>query len=343
MWRPTLYRHASKQGPGEDVVRWTTWWLAAAGAVLGALAAVLVFFSGHEASSASDAATSAVSDTAASRNFPAGRPAALPSSDAASTPAPAPATNASLSPALRWDRAFAQARQTNIRVAAHQAAISGALIDAVAVEQARQRCSRLDLEFRTAVHLHKDQVTDTMKQAFKRTAQACEGFGELRFRPLYGIKDDGGFGELAADLHAGRGLMRDAARRERLLQQVIETKSIELLDHMRTMLDIPAMAPFGLQPATELPAIIDRALLQLAVQLRACNQRGDCDRVAQENFQCLDYNACVSDLNRFPEERMFGSVSQQAFLFKITPEPLDQAALRKRWDEIQAAVARIGG
>ncbi|OWQ49324.1 hypothetical protein CDL60_00830 [Roseateles noduli] len=248
------------------------------------------------------------------------------------------------SPGRAWDNAIAKARQTNIRVAAHQAAISGSLIDAFAVERARQRCLLQDVQFRMALYNHKDKVPDGMRQAHAQLEQVCEGAITVGPPKLLSIRNDAGFGDLAETLLNRNGLIQDDALRERLLRRILETQSLELLEAFApSLLRAETIPLLGLDPSAELPAVADLAMLRLAIQLRACNARGDCQRVAQESFNCIDARSCVSDLNDFPEQLIFAPSAQRLFVYRLTEKPVEEAVLRQRWAEIQAAVARIGG
>lgn len=326
-------------------MRSTTWW-AAAGGVVGALMVALLFFRAEAPATSGNASTAAPVNASDSHDAPTHHAIASPPLPAtpASMTASGPAGTIGISPGRAWDRALLQARQTNIRVAAHRAAISGSLIDAMAVERARQRCLILDVQFRTALYLHKEKVPDSMRQAGARLEQLCEGAVTVAPPKLPFIRDDAGFGDLAEPLLTRSGFGRDAALRDRLLQRILETQSLELLDSFASsLLKTATMPMLGLQPSADLPAVTDEAMLWLAVQLRACNARGDCDRVAQENFQCIEYQNCLSDLNQFPEQLIFVPPAQRFALYRLTEKPIDEAVLRRRWAEIQAAVARIGG
>ncbi|WP_431099777.1 hypothetical protein [Roseateles noduli] len=308
--------------------------------MLGALLAAFIFFRA-EAPATSGNASTAASNISISHG----------ASADPTIPSPPPSTSTSL-PTVEpthtarraWDQAFAQARQTNIRVAAHQAAISGSLIDAMAVERARQRCLILNAQFRSALSLHKEKVPDSMQQAAARLEQVCEGAITVGPPKLLSIRDDAGFGDLAEALLNRNGMLRDSALRERLLQRILETQSLELLEAFSpSLLRQDTMPLLGLEPSADLLAAPDEAMLRLAVQLRACNARGDCDRVAQENFTCIESQSCLSDLNDFPDQLIFVPPAQRSFVYRLTEKPIDEAVLRRRWAEIQAAVARIGG
>jgi len=327
-------------------VKSTTSW-AAAGGVLGALIAALLFFRAE--APATDAIVSTAAPAAGVPHDATPPPAiASPSTPqlpaSAVVPAAEPTGKVGISPGRAWDNAIAKARQTNIRVAAHQAAISGSLIDAFAVERARQRCLLQDAQFRGALYNHKGKVPDRMRQAHARLEQVCEGAVTVGPPKFLSIRDDAGFGDLSEALLDRNGQLRDGALRERLLQRILETGSLELLEAFSlSLLRQDLMPVLGLQPSAELMTAPDEAMLRLAVQLRACNARGDCERVAQENFTCIEYQNCLSNLNDFPDQLIFVPPAQRFLVLRLTEKPIEEAVLRRRWAEIQAAVARIGG
>ncbi|RZI56545.1 MAG: hypothetical protein EOP37_23795 [Rubrivivax sp.] len=264
---------------------------------------------------------------------------------AASSPPVAVVTGVAASPAAKeWDEAFKSFRQTDIRILLQRAATSGRLVDAIVAKQAWHRCAYKGPEYQIAKYQHPDKLPEWAQKSASNLEQHCAGVRDLPTRDTYDIKDDAGFGELAKELQLlGASPIKDKEQREKLLQKVLDTDSIQLLDYASsTLVTASTMPALGIQPSTELPPTVDVAMLKLAIQIRACNARGDCEQVAQENFQCNDFSACVSDLNRFPEERMFGAKDQRAFLFKGVSDPASEAALRKRWADLQTAVARLG-
>lgn len=238
------------------------------------------------------------------------------------------------SAAMAWSASFKNLRGEKPRLVAHRAAVSGKLSDVVAARWQQQFCAKFskggDVLLSIGIDSHAEQVA-----YFRKMQESCF-VDSVQPSDTLNVKDAQGFGSSAAALTeaaAGHAIPDRSTRRD-LLKRVLETDSLELLASVsRRLLVKEDIYDLGLPPTQQVDGVTDEIMLDLAIQIEACTQRGDCDTVALENIDCSLYKSCVKDLRDFPSKRIFGNSEEQTFFTKMAPTQ-DATTLRVRWGEI---------
>lgn len=102
--------------------------------------------------------------------------------------------------------------------------------------------------------------------------------------------------------------------------------------------DLPALS---LPASPDFPPSVDLSMVDMAIKIAACTERGDCERAALENLDCKILNACVRDLRNFARERIFGPKQDRAAFVKFID--IEPNKLERRWQDATEFAARLHG
>lgn len=238
-----------------------------------------------------------------------------------------------------WSESFRDLRSEKSRVVVHRAAASGKLSDVAAARWQRQFCSKFSKDGEVLISLGMTNQT-TQIAYFKKMQDNC--FADSVQSTLV-VRDDQGFGKSAGPLveAAAGNAITDAGIRRELLKRVLQTKSLDLLAAVsRRVLVKEDIYELGLQPSEQVDGTTDEIMLDMAIQIDACSQRGDCDKVAVENIDCELYKSCVADLRNFPNQRIFGEAADRTFFVQMA-KTQDSSVLRARWNVVNAFIEQL--
>jgi hypothetical protein len=220
----------------------------------------------------------------------------------------------------------------------HRAAVTGNLVDAAAAAAQRRWCMQggLPESFYGASGI---ELPEHQLRLVRQANELCAD-GKVSLQKT--IKDAVGFtGDVEQFMNAaaGHGHIKPEATQQ-ILDFVKQTRSASLLEAMPYTVLLKALYESGLPPPdSPLPKELDGGLLLPVLQLKGCEERGDCAGVGSFSPRCSQDNSCVNDYRDFAATRIYGDLSTRAHGYhpQLTGGA-SAAQLRRRYEQIQHAV-----
>ncbi|MBH9552566.1 hypothetical protein [Inhella gelatinilytica] len=260
---------------------------------------------------------------------------------AAATPAAAAsaANTSTETPAVRWREAYRRNYSLTLRQRVHQARVSGALQDIVATYQMARECDD-QAQFATlAIRSGSSYAelakgwTAAQRERVQRYVERCEGAREAR-KGEFRLLDAGPDSKAAVLLiRVFRGQTLKAEERLAAIAFAQSQGSAALLAGVMPHVWTVPFDWIGWSSSTLLEGQADDAMLHKALALAACQEIGNCEQAAQENFLCVGGIGCVDDERRWAETHLLASAHLRVKVFQ--PHDLEDWARRfenlERW------------
>ena len=260
--------------------------------------------------------------------------------DIRATPASTPFRGNNAVADIAWKNALKGARRDSLQTTAQRAAVTGKISDLIALRVAERACQG----FRAGVGFYTQQgltLSQEQLEYFATRRDKCD-FAGVPNSSRIKMKDSEGLG-VSADallLSIGGSFDEKDPRRREVVQSVMESGSIELLDAIpRTVFGVDDAYAAGLSRGTS--ALVDELLLDTAIKVRACAARSDCEVVALDRLDCSRFHSCVGNMQEYPDQKIFVDPGSRAW--PLQNSTLSTQELRARWDAIQAFLANRFG
>jgi hypothetical protein len=239
-----------------------------------------------------------------------------------------------------WRAALKNTRRDSLQAIAQRASLSGKFTDIATLRVAERECQRFrmgpDVYAQSGIVLSPAQQEHLAAGRVRCAPAGTPSSSQITLRDAEGM-------EAVAQpmlIAMSGAALQDVEQKKQVLAAVFETRSIELLEAVSRSVLTPQAAYAAGLPQGGAPSL-DGQLLDLAIRVRACTARGDCDVVGMDQLQCGQMNACVSNLVDFPAQKLLVPPEQRVPPFRSSN--LTAAELQARWNDIQAFLASRTG